>query len=170
MTIQHKRYIEKVAMDARNNVVKQGIIDFHAKALTDEQLKSIVELYNGKIETAHDDEYIEKIKSSEYILNCKKPYDAFKIIYGLGCAFLHLDVMDPNETYVFETPDEKDTEALFFARTFLMPESLFLLDVVKQTGTDGMCNVFKIADIYNVDYLHVIARGNDLRCWNPHTP
>ena len=51
-----------------------------------------------------------------------------------------------------------------------MPESLFLLDVVKQTGTDGMCNVFKIADIYNIDYMHVIARGNDLGCWNPNTP
>ena len=56
--------------------------------------------------------------------------------------------------------------AQYFSRAMLMPSKPFIDKVVKSIGVDGMCNVFDIADIFQVEYPDVIARGSDLNLWN----
>lgn len=60
--------------------------------------------------------------------------------------------------------DEKD--ARYFFRAMLMPEKVFVEEVTRNTGLDGMCNIFEMAKVFHVDYTEVSARGNDLGIWN----
>lgn len=60
--------------------------------------------------------------------------------------------------------DELDARAFF--RAMLMPEKSFVEEVIKNTGVDGMCNIFEVAKKFNVDYMEVSARGNELGIWN----
>ena len=165
-----KLYVKRIAEAARNQAVEQGLINTDAKILTDKQLLSIVDFYNGTLYDAGKDEFIKKLNNNTYSIHCRQPYNQFSVIYMLGYAFLHLEEMSNEESHCFDITDVKDDKAVMFARTFLMPEVLFLKDVVEHTDINGMCNVFKIADAYNIDYIEVIGRGDDLGCWNPNTP
>ena len=56
--------------------------------------------------------------------------------------------------------------ANFFSRIMIMPEKQFISLVINHTRQDGMCNIYSVAKDFGVDYLDVIARGNDLNLWN----
>lgn len=55
-----------------------------------------------------------------------------------------------------------ETDASYFFRAMLMPKQTFMEEVVKNTGTDGICNIFKIGQKFHVDYVDVNERGVDL--------
>lgn len=60
-----------------------------------------------------------------------------------------------------------NADANYFVRAMLMPEEIFVMTVIDNTGLDGMCNIFDVAKVFRVDYIEVSARGKDLGCFNP---
>lgn len=59
-----------------------------------------------------------------------------------------------------------EAEANYFSRAMLLPEESFVNEVINNITDSGMCNIFNVATLFNVSYLDVIARGNDLSIWN----
>ena len=182
MNIQRRWYIEKIASEARNKLIEEGIVAANQRSLNENQWNSVVRFYCGRLvlrdkqsafiaePDQNDEGFILKVGEREYTLQYCLPCTQFPIIFGLGCAFLHLDQMKVGETYHFNTPDEKNTEASLFARAFIMPRSSFFESVAKETSANDKCNVSKIADAFNIDCLEVLARGYDLNIWNHRIP
>lgn len=103
---------------------------------------------------------------------------------------IHLECKEPNESYsdedyikfqkdllyqIWKIAKKKyaiplmkfsEVDARYFFRAMLMPQKAFVEEVIKNTGLDGMCNIFEVAKIFHVDYSDVRARGNELGIWN----
>lgn len=59
---------------------------------------------------------------------------------------------------------QEELEAAYFARAVVMPEDLFLRVVVQHTE-NGKTNINKIAEVFGINPLDVLARGKDLNIW-----
>ncbi len=59
-----------------------------------------------------------------------------------------------------------EVDAGYFFRAMLMPKKSFKEFVYKNTEINGCCNVNEVAREFNVDYVEVIKRGNELGIWN----
>lgn len=59
---------------------------------------------------------------------------------------------------------QEELEAAYFARAVVMPEDLFLRVVVQHTE-NGKTNVNKVAEVFGINPLDVLACGKDLNIW-----
>lgn len=59
-----------------------------------------------------------------------------------------------------------ETDATYFFRAMLMPESSFKKIVNDNAGEDGRCNINLVAKTFNVEVSDVKERGRDLGIWN----
>lgn len=164
MNSKRKFYIEKIALDARTRLVEEGIIDIDEKALNEEKLKSIVKFFGGELEVHSDEKErtcIEKISEDKYIIYYCNVYNYLQAIHELGHAFLNFDDMEIGKKYYFDGSGNEDTEASLFARAFVMPRINFEQVIIDHLN-DGKFSAQNVANEYKIDYLEVLARGEEL--------
>ncbi len=167
MNNRRKYYIEKIALDARNRLIDKKIIKKDDKALNEEQLKQIVSFFGGELNIL-DEEHetcIEKTEKNKYIIHYYRMYNYLQVIHELGHAFLNLDQMEVGRKYYFDGPGEEDTEASLFARAFIMPRMNFEQVIIEHIS-NGKYSLQNVADEYEIDYLEVLARGEELNIGN----
>lgn len=68
--------------------------------------------------------------------------------------------------YTVASNNVLEIAANYFTRAMLLPESHFLKSIMKNLNISGACNIFQVAKEFDVSYIDVIARGNDLNIWN----
>lgn len=167
MNNERKYYIEKIALDARNRLIEKKIIDKDEKALTEEKLRKIVSFFGGELNVLDkkQDTYIEKTNNNKYVIHYYRSYNYLQVIHELGHAFLNLDQMVIGKKYFFDGLGEEDTEASLFARAFIMPRYNFEKVIISHLS-DGKYSIQNVADEYDIDYLEVLARGEELNIGN----
>ena len=84
--------------------------------------------------------------------------DKIKLLTGLGEMFLDKE-KTINKIYHI---DDSSLYSETFARTFAMPENLFLKECINNLYS-GKINVTNIANSFEVDTLDAIARGYELK-------
>jgi len=165
---QRDYYIEKIALDARNRLIEEGIIGEDEKALSEEQLKQIVSFFGGELIVHSEKEkgtFIQKTAADKYVIYYYRQYNYIQVIHELGHAFLNFDEMEIGRSYSFDGLGKEDSEASLFARAFIMPRIKFE-QVVIDYIIDGKFSVLDIAKEYRIDYLEVLARGEELNIGN----
>jgi len=63
-----------------------------------------------------------------------------------------------------EGVSEEDTRAEIFATCFAMSRNSFGKAIIKNTK-NGICDINKVAKLYDVDYTIILARGEELNIW-----
>lgn len=53
----------------------------------------------------------------------------------------------------------------YFVYALLLPEEMFL-DCIFKNIENEQCNIYKVAEIFNVEYADIITRGNYLKIWD----
>ncbi len=165
MTGQRRIYIEKIALDARERLVEKKIIKREQKFLSNDDLSNIVSFYGGKLEfiANPDDTCIKKIDENSYIIYYYSESNNYmQVIHELGHAFLNLEDMKIAQKYNCNGFVNEDSEAAFFARAFVMPRYTFEPTVIEHLNDGEFC-IQNIADEYQIDYLEVLARGEELQ-------
>ncbi len=166
MNNNRKFYIEKIALDARNRLIEEKIIDPDQKALRENQLEQIVAFYGGTLVFDNPQKtFMEKTDDNSYVIHYGKAFNYLHIIHELGHAFLNLDQMKIGGICYFDGSEETDSEASLFARAFLMPRSTFEQVVIDHLN-DGKFSIQNVAKEYGIDYLEVLARGEELNIGN----
>ena len=167
MNNKRKYYIEKIALDARKRLIEEKIIKNDDKALSESQLVQIVSFFGGELNFLKDKQktYIEKTDVNKYVIHYFKEYSYLQVIHELGHAFLNFDDMEIGKMYFFDGPGVEDTEASLFARAFIMPRLNFEQVIIDHLS-DGKYSIQNVAHEYGIDYLEVLARGEELNIGN----
>lgn len=167
MNNKRKYYIEKIALDARNRLVEENIINKDEKSLNEEQLEQIISFFGGELNVLNKerDTYIKKTDENKYVIYYYRAYNYLQVIHELGHAFLNFDQMEIDKPYFFNGFGEEDTEASLFARAFIMPRENFEQVIINHLN-DGKYSIQNVANEYNIDYLEVLARGEELNIGN----
>lgn len=164
MTGQRKFYIEKLALDARERLIEKEIIEKNQKALSNYDLTKIVSFYGGELQFVSEpkETYIKKVDDKAYIIYYYSQSNNYmQVIHELGHAFLNLDDMEIGQEYFSNGFVDEDTEAALFARAFVMPRYTFEPTVIEHLN-DGKFCIQNVAEEYEIDYLEVLARGEEL--------
>lgn len=166
MNSQRRYYIEKIALDARKRLVAKGIIAEDQKILKPEHLEAIITFYGGELKL-HDvsETFIEKTSNDSFTIYYSTLSNYLHVIHELGHAFLNLDDMEVGDKCYFDGFGANDTEASLFARAFVMPRSNFEQVVIDHLN-DGKFSIQNVAEEYQIDYLEVLARGEELNIGN----
>ena len=164
MTEQRKIYIEKIALDARERLIEKSIIKRDQKFFSNDDLSNIVSFYGGKLEFIKnpDATCIKKIDENSYVIYYSSSNNYMQVIHELGHAFLNLEDMEIAQIYNCNGFVNEDNEAAFFARAFVMPRYTFESTVIEHLNDGEFC-IQNIADEYKIDYLEVLARGEELQ-------
>lgn len=165
----NKFYIESVAEAVRERIVEKGIIEETACSLSIDQVRKIVEFFDGElIEISSSDSepspYIEKTGEGTYSIFYKPEDNFLGILHELGHAFLDLDNMEIGKRQYYVGIEKSDFGAAFFARVLAMPRKLFE-EVVIRYWRNGKCNIQEVAKVYQIEYMEVLARGKELNIW-----
>lgn len=163
MNNKRKYYIEKIALDARNRLIEKKIIESDEKALSQDKLIQIVAFFGGELNFLKDvkETCIEKTDKNKYVIHYHRSCNYLQVIHELGHAFLNLEQMEIGKKYFFDGPGEEDTEASLFARAFIMPRVNFEQVIIDHMN-NGKYSIQNVADEYDIDYLEVLARGEEL--------
>ncbi len=158
-------YIECVAEDVRTELERKSILSPDDNCLPIEKLKTVVEFFKGKLEkdTNSEHAYIKKNKNGFTIYyNEKSTY--FHILHELGHAIFDLNDIDIGGEMRCEGSTEADVRAEIFATCFAMSRNSFSKAVIRNTK-NGICDINKVAELYDVDYSIILARGEELDIW-----
>lgn len=109
-----------------------------------------------------------KVDKNTIYLKCKEPDASYtdKEYVEFQKELLYQIWIIAKKKYALIMKKFDEADARVFFRAMLMPEKAFVEEVTKNINTEGMCNIFKVAKVFNVDYMDVSARGNDLGIWN----
>lgn len=164
----------RTANNARKLCEEKNIISSDQKILRLDDLTRIINLFGGKLEESFDDKsFLKKDSDKNFTIyfkldDKKRDYtdDIFTILKGLGQAFFKFKSLNINETCDIEdiSLENIDTYELaeIFARTFIMPEDLYLDSVIKYTD-DAKVNVNSVAKEFKINYFEVLNRGSELK-------
>lgn len=86
------------------------------------------------------------------------------ILHELGHAFFDLHDMKIGNELPCDGVETLDLRASLFARAYIMSRDEFE-NIVIRCSRDGICDVQRVAEIYNVDYFSVLIRGEELNIW-----
>lgn len=169
MDLNRKFFIESVANEVRNKIVEKEIIQADACELTIDQVKSIIEFFDGKLELAPEtEEFTPYIKENgdSYIIYYKESNSFLSLLHELGHAFLHYPEKPRGDKkrLNFNGNEKADMEAALFARALVMPRKRFEEVIIKYLY-DGKCKIHDVAKEYKIEYLEVLARGEELNIW-----
>lgn len=106
--------------------------------------------------------------------NLDDVYVRFDIAHELGHLFLHMTELDKDGNYHINSTYTKkrdicimEWEAMEFAASFLMPESIFYIKVELVYANENIKDKIQcLADIFKVPYKSVIIRGKSLDIFN----
>lgn len=168
-------YAMSLAEDARKHCEKNDIIERKKMILDLKDLKNILNFYGGKLEKNDKNENsIIKIENEEYdfiihyaiekISETKTKVDKIQILTGLAQMFLAAETIKSNEKQSIKnlSIELASLQPETFARAFIMPNDLFLKQMIENTN-NSVINTNGIAEAFEIDYMEVIARGNELK-------
>ena len=175
-------YIRQIAEDARRACEEAGVIQGNKFLLTEKDMHSIIEFFNGNLVKQSPSDFLsdndkslpfyksnsvlEKTSDTKFCIR----YDTFSaidILHELGHVFLEFDRMSVGDTRGCHDINSglNEIEASKFARAFIMPSALFESAIV-DSSSDGKCNISLVADKFGVDYLQVVSYGREAYYWD----
>ena len=160
-----KNFIEKVADNMQEQLEIENtksysiddIIEFVKSMGCEVRFDSSINSYSveeGKsvIQLAFHDNYSENKN------------DVLKVLFHEIWHFISDKISDDNVEKYYKLI--QDASANYFSRAMILPANEFIMVVIDNTTSNGMCNIFSMAKFFNVSYMDIIARGNDLNLWN----
>ena len=164
MTNKEKFIIETVAYNTRKRLIDNKIID-DKKSFSIEDIREIVQFFGGQLSFREDaNTKIEKNSENSFTIIYSTNTKALDFFHELGHAFFDLPTMKINTTKDCDGFESSDIRAAFFARCLLMPRESFESVVISHSG-DGKCDIRLVAEEFQVDYLSVLTRGEELNIW-----
>lgn len=184
----HKTVVEQIALEFQKVFRDDEINELKPVKYNIEKLMSYVRSMGcdfkfGQPENKTDEKIIYFTFTDGDLVNnvsgCLKIF--FHEVWHYIVFYLNLLPQDENkELVIIETENEEtvrysrdefstsldEMSAAYFSRAMLMPEKNFFRCVFEYTDIKGTCNIFKVAEIFNVEFTDVIGRGNDLNLWN----
>lgn len=165
-----RKLIEKLAISTRdsleidegNNCKQENIVRFMDDIGCKLSYNKNTNYYSGNGKVIHLN--FEVNNSGSYIGTDKlKP-----LLFGLW-NFIE-DCIKSKGKYYIAYYDNKDTSEIkiksnYFTRAVLMPEEQFMQKASHYLDSNGQCNIFEVAEVFGVDYIDVITRGNELELW-----
>lgn len=175
LTEKTKNFIEKVAIDMQGELEMDVPNKYSVKDIV-EFVKSMgcyvlfgakkhsyaVESNKSTIHLAFAEECLERGNTN----------DVLKVLFHEIWHFISDRISDDisdetyNSDYSEVSVNPREASANYFTRAMLLPEEEFVKNVINNVDSNGMCNIFAVARMFNVSYVDVIARGNDLSLWN----
>lgn len=158
--------IENVALNARKTAIDKKIISRETTSLSIDDVRRIVVSFGGKLEEEQEGKLTHLVKTGDrkFTIFYSPGTPILDILHELGHAFFDLPNMKIGNTLRCDGVETLDLRASLFARAYIMPRDEFEI-VVISCSMDGMCDVQKVAKIYNVDYFSVLTRGEELNIW-----
>ena len=174
LTEKNKKFIESVASDLQTRLEVSEPNEYATGTLYEFMMGVGLHIEFTENETCYLENetiYLDRKRFSlvDGVFTCKK-IDLKILFHELWHGIIKM-VTPTSEEPQTQQYDESvmtadELAAQYFSRAMLMPAKPFVDKVVKSIGIDGMCNVFDVADIFQVEYPDVIARGSDLNLWN----
>jgi Zn-dependent peptidase ImmA (M78 family) len=115
-----------------------------------------VNLLDGKISKNNED-YIVSLGCDKEGMNER---DRFTLAHELGHLFL--GHVDRHETLYRRGANKLEYEANEFAAELLMPQEVFIQIVNENVDSDGVCDIFKVAQHFEVSSSAALTRGKFL--------
>lgn len=173
-----KSFIEKLASDFQSEISVnspnlydvESIVDFVNSMGCQIEFNQDYNRFfiNNNIPTIYlkNDLRDENLTISEYVSNLRvffhEVWHFISKSININCDDLVLD----GDDFALDSLSPNEASANYFSRAMIFPEVYFIQCVIRNTLSNGMCNIFEVAKFFNSTYTDVIARGNDLNLWN----
>lgn len=169
-------YSSNLGEAVRQKVEEENIIEKNKLILELKDLKNILKYFRSNLIKDELDHYrISRINEERYdfiisyaideLSTKREKIDKIQILKGLGQMFLMKETITNEKRKIEST--KLGINAMYagtFARAILMPKNLFVNNVIKNSLNDEI-DMYKVSDIFDVDYIDVVARGRELQLY-----
>ncbi len=159
-----RKYIEKIAKDARKRLIEVSAMEPDQKSFTFEQLDEIMLFFDGDLvmDKEQATAFFEKLSGDRFMVYYNPDSNYMCALQELGRAFLHMDKMADYQKVVWGSNGQEDSDVELFARELMMPREEFEKVVIKYLD-NGRFSASGVAKEYGVDVFTVISRCDDLQ-------
>lgn len=168
LTEKHKNVVEQIANEFQKKFMSKKSVDI---IYDFESFTSFLEImgckiyYSAKCNKAQGKEIYFSFKQEQINIAENRKIFFHEVWHFIACELRLFD----NATRCFDknySIEISEMTAGYFSRAMNMPEKYFISNVIKNTDLKGSCNIFKVAEEFDVEFTDVIGRGNDLNLWN----